>query len=391
MATAQAPFLAVPPRQSRKPTILHVSEATGWTGGLARMLELAEGLRDRGWGVVLACRPGSRIEDEAERLGLEHLTLPLRKDYDLVSSWALAREAARRGVAIVHAHHPRAHGVALGAKLLAGLSGPPPLLVVSRRVSYRVGGNPLSRWKYGARQVDAYVAVAGAVRDLLVDGGVAPGRVRVVPSGVDAALFAPRPSDPALLEELGIPAGAPLVVKLANAAPAKGIEPFLRAAASVARTHPGARFLLAGRDTTAVWVRSLVELLGLSERVLLAGFRSDIPRLLSCASVSVNAAVAGEALSGALRESLAMGVPVVASDLAGNAELVRDGRTGLTVPPGDGEALARAIRWTLDHRGEALALALAGRRLVLEEFTVERSIERTERLYLELLAGRRPS
>lgn len=375
-----------------KPTVIHVSEATGWTGGLARMLELSRGLRGRGWRVVLACRPGSRVEEEALRLGLERFTLPIRQDYDLLSSWRLAREAAARDASIVHAHHPRAHGVALAAKLLSRLVAPgrpAPALVVSRRVSYRVGGNPFSRWKYASPQVDAYVAVAAAVADLLVAGGVQPAKVRVVPSGVDPDEFAPRPADPRLREELGLPPGAPLVVKLANAAPAKGIAPFLKAAASVARTHPQARFVLAGRDTDADWVRGLVDSLGLSDRVVLAGFRTDAPRLLASASVSVNAATDGEALSGAMRESLAMGVPVVASSIAGNGELVRDGRTGLTVPPGDAEALARSVRWTLDHRREALALAADGRRLVLEGFTVARSIALTERLYIDLLEARR--
>lgn len=371
-------------------TVIHVSEATGWTGGLARMLELSVGLRERGWRVLLACRPGSRIAQEALRLKLDFMTLPIRNDYDLASAWTLGAEASRCRAAIIHAHHPRAHGVALLAKIMTRLVRPsarPPALVVSRRVSYPVGRNAFSRWKYRSSQVDAYVAVAGAVRDILGAGGVEARRVEVIPSGVDPEEFFPRPADPRLLRMLGIPPGAPLVVKIANASPAKGIAVFLEAAAAVLKSHPETWFLLAGRDTTGDWVRRLVAQRGLLDRVVLAGFRTDIADLLACASVSVNAATAGEALSGALRESLAMDIPVVASDIAGNRELVEDRRTGLTVQPGDAAALAEALRWTLSHRDQACELARAGRRLVLAKYTVQRSVSLTEQLYLRLMKG----
>ncbi len=118
-------------------------------------------------------------------------------------------------------------------------------------------------------------------------------------------------------------------------------------------------------------------------------YRSDVPDVLAALSVSVNSPRAGEGLSGAVRESLAAGVPVVATDVGGNRELVLDGETGLLVPPEDPAALATAIRRLLDDRALATRLAANGARFVRERLTVERMVEETERVYREVLSERR--
>ena len=131
---------------------------------------------------------------------------------------------------------------------------------------------------------------------------------------------------------------------------------------------------------------AMVERFGLTGKVVQAGYRTDIPEIISALDISVNAPRAGEGLSGAVRESLAVGRPVVATDVGGNRELVRDGETGLLVPPDDPTALASALARFLDDRGLARRLASEGERFVRENLTVERMVEETERLYRRILA-----
>jgi glycosyltransferase involved in cell wall biosynthesis len=100
-----------------------------------------------------------------------------------------------------------------------------------------------------------------------------------------------------------------------------------------------------GADATA-----RVKTLGIQDHVTLAGFRTDMPEVLSLLSASVVSSLAGEGFSGVLRESMCMGVPVVATAVGGNAELVKDGQTGFLVPPGNAEALAEALRRLLTDR-----------------------------------------
>jgi glycosyltransferase involved in cell wall biosynthesis len=367
------------------PKILHVSESNEWSGGAAQLLALAQGLAARGWDIVIGCRPGSGLLEHARQRGLETFTVALKEDYDLVSAYRLARFARARGIDVIHAHHNRSHAVCLLAKALLAATGRAPALVVSRRVSFAPGRNPFSRWKYRSRLIDRIVAVADAVKTVLVEAGVPARRVAVIRSGTDTARFSPRRGDAALKRSLGLPLDRPIVAKIANASPWKGQTIMLEAAKKLVDGGSPAHFLLAGRDTTADWVREKIAALGLQERVTLLGFRSDIPEVLSCVDVSVNAAVQGEGLSGALRESLTMGVPVVASDVAGNRELLAGGSGGWLFAKGDAAALAERLGWVLAHPDEAKAAVRAWQELA-SGFTLEAMVERTDALYRELLA-----
>jgi glycosyltransferase involved in cell wall biosynthesis len=110
-----------------------------------------------------------------------------------------------------------------------------------------------------------------------------------------------------------------------------------------------------------------------------------VPDILSCVDLSVNAAVQGEGLSGALRESLIMGLPVVASDVAGNKELLKSGLGGWTYPKGDAAALAEKIIWVRGHLDEAKESARRWRETNLSEFTLGATVEKTDALYRKLL------
>lgn len=369
--------------------VLHVSESNEWSGGAAQLLALAEGLRARGFDCRIGCRPGSGLSKHAAERGLATFTLPLREDYDVLSAWRLARYVEEHGIDVVHAHHNRSHAVCLLANVLLGLRGRRRVLVVTRRVSFPPGRNPFSRWKYTSPAIDRIVAVASAVKDVLVAAGVPPEKVEVIRSGVDVARYERQAADPALARELGLPEGVPVVGKIANASPWKGQNVLLEAARKLLDSGRKVHFLLAGRDTQGAWVKGEVARLGLGEHVTLAGFRADVPRLLPLLSVSVNSAVQGEGLSGALRESLTAGVPVVASDHAGNRELLKDGKGGWLFASGDAGALAERVAWVLDHPQEARASVEAWRRDAMQEFSIDASVEKTAALYRRLLEGRR--
>ncbi len=369
--------------------VLHVSESNEWSGGAAQLLALAEGLRARGWDSRIGCRPGSGLFKHASDRKLVTFTVPLREDYDVASAWRLAGYVDREGIDVVHAHHNRSHAVCLLANVLLSLRGKRRVLVVSRRVSFPPGRNPFSRWKYTSGKLDRIVAVAGAIKDVLVASGVPPEKVEVIHSGVDVSRYSRKPASAELARALGLPPGVPLVGKIANASPWKGQNVLLEAAAKLVASGRRVHFLLAGRDTQGDWVRGEAARLKLERHVTLAGFRTDVPDLLPLLSVSVNSAVQGEGLSGALRESLTAGVPVVASDHAGNRELLKDGKGGWLFPTGDAAALAERIGWVLDHPKEAEESVAAWQRDALREFSIDATIDKTAALYERLLAERR--
>jgi glycosyltransferase involved in cell wall biosynthesis len=129
----------------------------------------------------------------------------------------------------------------------------------------------------------------------------------------------------------------------------------------------------------------LAERLGITDRVIFAGIRSDVTALLSSVSVSVMPSL-NEALSNVLLESMAAGAPTVATRVGGTPEALVDGVSGLLVPPGDPAALARGISRLLDDPALASRLGNQARARVADVFSVDRMVSATENLYCDLLA-----
>jgi len=293
------------------------------------------------------------------------------------------RLAAGARLDVVHVHRERA----LEFVLDATVEGTPGFVLVVQRGN----SNPLSsrhRKLLCDPRVDGIIAVAGEVRDRLLEGGVPEERIRVIYGSVDPERFHPGVDGSGLRRELGIPSDAPIVGILANLDAKKDHRTFLQACARVHRARPEARFVMVGRGD-AQGLRTYGEELGLGGEMVFAGYREDVPECLAAFDVSVNSSSRSEGLSGSIRESLAMARPVVCTGVGGNTELVVDGRTGTLVEPENPEALAEGILRALDRPEEAEAMARRGHDLVLKEMHPDVRQSRLEALYRELLSARR--
>jgi glycosyltransferase involved in cell wall biosynthesis len=179
------------------------------------------------------------------------------------------------------------------------------------------------------------------------------------------------------------------VAVISRVSPSKGLEHFLQAAAIITAARPDVRYLIVGeaepRDQE--YRNALVAYaarLGLERHVVFTGLRLDVPEVLSEIAVSVLPSLS-EGLSNVLLESMASGVPVVATWVGGNPEAVEDGVTGILVPPREPGALARSIQRILDDRELAARFSGAGRQRVAERFAIDAVIRQTQRLYERLL------
>ena len=242
------------------------------------------------------------------------------------------------------------------------------------------------------RLSDCIAVNAEAIRQWLIGEGYDPDKVTVIRNGIDLSRFTPNTRGSKQREQLGLPQRTPVIAVLARLVPFKGIQYFLEAAALIASRIPESRFLVIGDahpgDDGRAYRQQLeryADRLGLSQRLVFTGFRLDVPELLSEVTVSVLPCVSSEGLSNALLESMAAGVPVVATRVGGNPEVVADGMTGLLVPPRNPEALANAISRLLQDPGLARRFGQAGRHRVAEHFSIDQMVSKTERLYLSLL------
>lgn len=241
----------------------------------------------------------------------------------------------------------------------------------------------MDRWLL--RWHTAMLAVSeGVKRDIVSNLRCPPERVRVLYNGVDIREYGSARPEPELRHDLGIPEGHRLVVMLARLVAQKKHTRFLQALETIRNELPATSVLLVG-DGNLLWsIKREVEERRLGDIVSFAGHRNDIPQILALSDLSVVTSDR-EGFSNAIVESLAAGVPVVATDVGGNSEAIVDGECGFLVKRNDQTGLARALKALLTDDALRQRMSEAARRRA-QRFSLERMLKETRRLYLELLA-----
>jgi glycosyltransferase involved in cell wall biosynthesis len=304
----------------------------------------------------------------------------------------LASYLRQHRIDIVHAYNFYANVFALPAARLAKV---PVVLASIRDTGENLTARQRAVNKIFCGLADRIVVNAEAIKRVLVEDGYQANRIAVIPNGIVCPPLRST-GDRALHHEFGLLANDVLIGVVSRIARGKGLEYLLEAAPEVVSRIPLAKFLIIGDNSFNPEYREELKRqtvkLGLQNHVIFTGFRLDVPNILSSLAVSVLPSL-NEGLSNSLLESMAAAVPVVATDVGGNPEVVVDGVTGFLVPARNPGALAEAICRVLRTPGMGQAFGQAGRRRVLEHFSNERMIRNVERLYGELLdaSRRRPA
>ena len=341
--------------------------------------------------VAFAClRRWGPFVDELGELGIplhEYRVATFRSVHALAQQARLARQISRSRTDIVHAYNFYGNVFAVPP---ARLTAPVVIASIRDRSPYLTALQKRVQ-RYACQFADRILVNADAVKDWLIhDEGYDPTNIVVIRNGVDMARFDGAPASERIRRELGLPDEARLVVVVSRLTRLKGIEHFLHAAAALKSRYPDVCFLIVGETSPPdpAYLRELQQLaeqVGVADRVTFTGRRSDIPAVLSAATVAVMPSL-NEALSNVLLESMAAAAPVVATRVGGTPEALSDGETGLLVPPGDAGAIVDAVSRLLDNRELACRLGGAARQRINDRFSVDRMVRATEALYEDLLA-----
>lgn len=300
---------------------------------------------------------------------------------DIARACALLR---RLGADVVHTHSSRdAWTFGLAARML----GVP--VVRGRHVLRAIPRRGLSRIVY-TRLADAFTASGPAVGKTLIDGGVArPADVFITGGAVDLERFDPESVDRGCLRrELGLASGARLIGTACNLRTMKGVDVLLAAFDELESGGSADLHLVhAGHGRASFFAAHQARH---PERIHVVGFRDDVERVIAGLDVFVLPSRSHEGLSQVLCQAMVLGVPVVATDAGGNADLVISGTTGILVPPEDPAELAAGIRRALELApAEREALVARARQLVESEYSLDTVVARYVRAYEHVLAGRR--
>jgi glycosyltransferase involved in cell wall biosynthesis len=361
----------------RRLSLLIVNSIRAYGGGENWALQTAEGLAGRGHRVALVGREGSELVTRAAERGLESFAQPMPSDLSLAAILRLAQRMRGWRADVVLCCNQRALRLGAPAARLAGV----------RRVVMRDGlqgsflGSGYNRWI--VRLVDGVVANAEATRRELLEW-LPSSRVRVIYNGIDLRAYDASREDRGLRVEMGCPSGACVALSVARLAQEKDHATLLSAFHRAARTNERLWLWIAGDGPLRPVLAAQVERLGLGERVRLLGFRADVPRLLTAADLLVISS-RREGLPNVALEAMAARRPLIATAVSGTPEVVRDGETGLLVPPAAPESLAAALSALAGDPVRRRQMGERGRRRVEQWFEASVALDRWEEYLCALL------
>jgi glycosyltransferase involved in cell wall biosynthesis len=311
------------------------------------------------------------------------------------------------------------NGVALAGatrSLACLLNQQRPALVVTKGLFPHFYGGLAARWtgipciwhvqdfiseRFGGVYRHLFGQIAGWFpAHIIVDGGPIarqlPKRlhnhVSVIHNGVDTRRFRPSADGASVRRELGIPAEALVIGHVARMTPWKGQHYLLEAFAHVATAVSRARLLFVGApvfdsDAYERRLRDRTAELGLGDRVIFAGYRRDLPRVLAAMNIFGYTSVEKDTSPLALLSAMAVGLPLVAFDIEGVREVVSPGEEGLLVPVRQIDALAQALARLIAEGELRLHLAAGARRRAEHSFSLEQYVARLEATFFAVMSG----
>jgi len=323
------------------------------------------------------------LEDDLRAAGIPVTIIGKRWKFDPLCYWRLQRNIAALRPDIVHTWLFAANSYGRQAAIQAGVRH---ILAGERCVDPWKAAWQLAIDRALARQTERIVTNSTGVKAFYVSRGLPAEKFAIIANGI-----APKPvphdvTREQLLSELNLPAGARLLGAVGRLWPQKRVKDLIWAADLLKTTRDDAHLLIVGDGPQRSRLERYRDQSLITERVHFLGERDDVPRLLPHFDVLwLGSEYEGQ--SNAIMEAMLAGVPVIATDIPGNRDLVVDGTTGYLVPLGDRFEFTRRTHWLLDDEALRQRMGQAARQRVLTQFTVEQMVARHAELYRELAAG----
>lgn len=305
---------------------------------------------------MMVVKRGSALDNRVTARGLQMRRLTFSSSFrpirDFIDAWRLRYLILAFRADVLHCHRGKDHWVSIAARILARKHVP---IVRTRHMVTPMKTHAANRWLF-SRGTDYVIAVSkkaehslGSLNELL------RGHLRLIYSSVDTTMFDPTRRSLRYRKELGVKADELLIGLVARLQRIKGQEVLLRAAPEILKHVPHARFLIAGRGPghKPQKYEKLARELGVWDRVILQDWLEDVPAVLASLDVGVLASLGSEGSSRITYEYIASGTPIVASNVGCIPEVLTNEETGMIVPPGDSDALARGIVRVLTEPGLA--------------------------------------
>ncbi len=370
-------------------TVMFVINYLGIGGAEQQLLELVRGMDKAHFKpVVVSLYSGGPLETEVKEVpNAELISLNRRGKYDFSILFPLSRMLRRKKVDIIQPFLTPATFFGLLAALIART----PVKIVTERCGLRkntsLGNNFYRRAEdFLTRSASLVVPNSESGKSYLLARGIDPSRIRVIHNGINLSRLAPDPVRVCQIKaDMQLPPGGKVVGIVARLHPAKGHATFLKAAHLVSQVMPQARFAIVGDGPSRSDLENLTQELGITSKVTFFGNQRDIGSFLSAFDVACLCSTDLEGCSNSILEAMALGKPVVATDVGGNGEIVQPDETGFLVPCQDSQALFNAVIRCLNRPDWAQAIGRRAQEIIFAQFSQDRMVQEYQSLYEEAL------
>ena len=374
--------------------ILFVIYGLEFGGGERTFLQLIRGLPPERYGIHVATSPKGDFFKILTEIGIDVAPLDLRKRVNFNNIERLFRTIREGEIDIVHSQGGKADFYArMAAKRLK------PRVKIVNTVAMPVKGYDVGAFRKGVyrffdwfseRYVDRFVVVSEVLRDTLLSiYKIQSDKVIKIYNGIELSEYEPDyfgKSFKTVRKEYNIGEEACFIGAVGRMVWQKGFEYLIRAMPTITKKCPEAKFLIVGVGPLRERLEALGERLKVKENLIFTGFRSDISDILAAVDLLVVPSLL-EGFPMITLEAMAMAKPIVATNIDGMTEQLTNGENGLLVPPKDPGALANAIIRFLSDKKSAQQMGMAARKRVEQEFSVEKMVSETEKVYMDLLKG----
>lgn len=358
------------------------------TGGLEKIVfNLISSLNKDKYLLYICCldKLGSLSSRLVSR-GIKVVLVKRKPGIDLVLPFRLASLFKKEKIRIVHPHNECAYFYGLlGAKLARV-----PIVIYTEHSRPTPDTKRLMIMrKILSLATDKIVTVSDSLKKkLTIYEKISPHRIKVIVNGADSKIFSPKNNGSKMKKELGLNYSDLILGIVARLYPEKNHRCLLSAFSYVVKEIPNVKLIIVGDGEMKGELEKLTLDLKLDKNVIFLGNREDVPEILSIFDIFILPSLR-EGLPLSLIEAMAMAKPIVATNVGGNHELVRDSVNGLLVPSGDSKSLSTAIVSLLRDKKRMQIMGEAGRRFFEQNYTLDRMVKNYEDIYDSLCCSKK--
>jgi glycosyltransferase involved in cell wall biosynthesis len=377
-----------------KTRILYIIDGIEFGGGERVFAQIINGLPEDRYEAFLATAPNDAFQKAITVKNCSFFPIDFSNRYNAANLLKLIRIIKDHRIDIVHGQGARAEFYARIAAMLAG--GTKCVSTIAMPVEgYNVPFLIKQIYRFfdrlSEKYVERFIVVSDVLKDIMIrKHGIAAERVIRIYNGIEIDHYDPERMDASrnkVRHELGLNEKASIIGAIGRLVWQKGFEYLIRSFPGVLKSCPDARLLLVGDGPLRANLEVLSEALDMKDKIIFAGFRSDIKEILASMDILVIPSLL-EGFPMVTLEAMAMAKPIVATDIDGLREQIIDGESGILLPPEDPNALIRSIVRLLNEPQLAMRMGSYARKHVETEFPVEKMIMETHEVYQSLILNR---